>query len=195
MISQVLRIFFYSEPNFPNADPVQPSAPPEAELYHGAVEAMDHHNEEDLPIASAVAIPIVEGEESHLPEYFVDEFPTAENAPQSQSSALLVNSDSSNSNQPPYLTGFGLNPQRARCPFCNHEGRTNVHFTVDVFTFFMMGLLFLVFWPICWLPLLMPGCKNTEHFCSNCHRKVRAPKACISIIVFTLRDCIDVPVL
>jgi hypothetical protein len=70
------------------------------------------------------------------------------------------------------LPGLGMTPKRIVCPICHCQGKTTIRSSVDPCTIIAVVVLFLTFWPIFWLPFLLPGCKTTEHFCSHCHRKV-----------------------
>ena len=36
--------------------------------------------------------------------------------------------------------------------------------------------LFLVFWPVCWIPLVIDSCKMTDHFCALCGGNVGSVK-------------------
>jgi LITAF-like zinc ribbon domain len=71
------------------------------------------------------------------------------------------------------LINLGRDPKRLQCPFCNEHTVTRARHQIDVFTIVMVVMLVFLFWPVCWLPLVLPGCKTTEHFCSHCQRKVR----------------------
>jgi LITAF-like zinc ribbon domain len=68
---------------------------------------------------------------------------------------------------------LGRDPKRIQCPFCGQHTITRARTQIDVFTIVMVVLLVIFFWPLFWLPLVLPGCKTTEHFCSHCHAKVR----------------------
>ena len=136
----------------------QASAPPEAEVYYGTAE--EAFNSE-IPVASAVSL----ASENHP-----DETPFYEAAtPLVESQHDFANTTTVEGN---HVSGLKLDPKRIRCPFCGEDVVTNTHRVVDLFTIICFGIIFLVFWPCCWIPLVLPGCKRTEHFCSNCHRRV-----------------------
>jgi hypothetical protein len=83
----------------------------------------------------------------------------------------------SNSNPPlivRQLSTLALQSSQVTCPHCQQDVRTRIQRKVDLFTFIAMGILFLLCWPLCWLPLVLPGCKVTEHICPMCHHKVRS---------------------
>ena len=58
------------------------------------------------------------------------------------------------------------------CPLCNQNSRTFLRTQPDWITWCAVVLLLIVFWPLCWVPLVYDRCKLTEHFCANCHRMV-----------------------
>lgn len=60
----------------------------------------------------------------------------------------------------------------AECPVCNQESRTRVTTAPSWKTWTAGGCLFFVFWPVCWVPLVVDSCKTTEHFCVKCGAKV-----------------------
>ena len=136
---------------------VQASAPPEAEVYYGTAEEAFNG---EVPLASAVPL----SGEDHP-----DEPHGATPLVESQHGFATATTTA----EANFVSGLKLEPKRIRCPFCHEEAVTNTHQVVDLFTIICVGIIFLVFWPCCWIPLVLPGCKRTEHFCSNCHRQVR----------------------
>ena len=58
------------------------------------------------------------------------------------------------------------------CPHCLQESRTRVKVTPSWKTWAAGGCLVFVFWPLCWLPLVVDSCKTTEHFCVKCGAQV-----------------------
>lgn len=159
---------------------IQASAPPEAELYHGTDVLI---NDDNIPVAAAVPInegpgPSTSGGSS---SYHNEDPPHSNSNPVHQhavtarptgSQPLLAHHPVNDRQEVMYFTGLGLHRQRITCPHCHAEGPTNVRYVVDGFTIIAVGILFLLFWPICWAPLALPGCKVTEHYCSTCHRRV-----------------------
>lgn len=63
--------------------------------------------------------------------------------------------------------------QLTYCPHCGQQG-VNTHVRTKATE--TTGALFLgaliVFWPLCWLPFVIDGCKQTNHYCTNCGAKV-----------------------
>ena len=55
---------------------------------------------------------------------------------------------------------------------CPHCGTTNVMTTTKTYpgpeTFVLCFILMLVFWPLCWMPLVMDAAKRTDHICTRC---------------------------
>ena len=61
----------------------------------------------------------------------------------------------------------------ASCPHCHAvNGRTRTRTKPNWLTITAVVLLCILFWPLCWLPLVIDSCKLTEHFCKNCGKKV-----------------------
>jgi len=77
-----------------------------------------------------------------------------------------------------HLSGLTMNPARITCPHCQNEGVTNIKSLIDCCTIVTFVILIFVFWPLCWLPFVMPCCKSTEHYCSRCHRRVGTVDPC-----------------
>jgi hypothetical protein len=61
-----------------------------------------------------------------------------------------------------------LNP----CPFCSQSARTRVRTAPNWATWLTAIILFVLFWPISWIPLVSDSMKQTDHFCTSCQRKV-----------------------
>lgn len=76
---------------------------------------------------------------------------------------------------PPPLGRFPTN-----VPVCHHCGATNVatrtstYLTIE--TWLMTLGLLLVFWPICWFPLVVDSTKTTDHVCTHCQNVVGTVK-------------------
>jgi len=58
------------------------------------------------------------------------------------------------------------------CPSCHQESRTRVTTAPSWKTWAAGGCLFFVFWPLCWIPLVVDSCKSTEHHCVSCNSNV-----------------------
>ena len=63
------------------------------------------------------------------------------------------------------------------CPVCNQESRTRVTTAPTWKTWTAGGCLFMVFWPVCWVPLVVDSCKQTNHYCVKCGARVAQVEA------------------
>ena len=160
----------------------QPSAPPEAEIYQGAVSnallVVEDAND-NLPVAAAVPMGGETGGYSDDPttttsSVHYDE-PAVTATPVGRRPLLYPTTATTTQQQQEevYFSDLGLDRHTmASCPFCHQQGVTNLRHLVDTFTIVAAFILFLLFWPICWLPFVLRGCQVTEHYCPNCHRRV-----------------------
>ena len=84
------------------------------------------------------------------------------------------NVSSSNAQLPP------LNRHPTSIPTCQHCHQTNITTRTTTYpsieTFLMCGGLVLIFWPVCWIPLVMDSAKRTDHLCTNCNSVVGTVK-------------------
>ena len=64
------------------------------------------------------------------------------------------------------------------CPHCNHRGPTRTAEMCSAVTLIAIVILLFVFWPLFWLPLCIPSCKSTEHYCTNCNSRLGRVEAC-----------------
>ncbi|KAL3937641.1 MAG: hypothetical protein SGBAC_007293 [Bacillariaceae sp.] len=59
------------------------------------------------------------------------------------------------------------------CPHCSAEHvRTHTRTKPNAATWAGVGVGAVVFFPLCWVPLVMDGMKKTDHYCQNCHNKI-----------------------
>ena len=65
-----------------------------------------------------------------------------------------------------------------QCPFCANTMVTRTKTSCDGMTWLFVFILFIVFWPLCWLPLCMPKCQRVHHYCTHCQRKVGVTEPC-----------------
>lgn len=63
---------------------------------------------------------------------------------------------------------LGKDPSRCTCPHCNQTMVTRTTHKIDTVTILLVIVMLLVFWPLFFLPLIIPGCKATEHYCTSC---------------------------
>ncbi len=58
------------------------------------------------------------------------------------------------------------------CPNCQQESRTRITTYPTWQTWTAAGVLVFVFWPVCWIPLVLDNCKKTDHYCVLCQARV-----------------------
>jgi hypothetical protein len=77
------------------------------------------------------------------------------------------------------MTGLGREPvQLPACPYCHRPTVTIVKHEVEGVTVLAAAIVMLLFWPLFWLPLLVPACKASKHYCSECHRPLGRTEPC-----------------
>ncbi|KAI2499587.1 hypothetical protein MHU86_14882 [Fragilaria crotonensis] len=74
--------------------------------------------------------------------------------------------------------GFGRESCATTCPNCHQQVRTRVRHLVDGGTIVAVIALLLLFWPLFWLPLVIPGCKSTHHYCAHCNYRIAKEDCC-----------------
>ena len=83
---------------------------------------------------------------------------------------------SSNTNRnttPPLLHHLGRRAQTIDCPVCREEMMTTVATSrIGGFAIIMSLLVLLMASPFFWIPLVIPMCRVTKHYCSKCHQQV-----------------------
>lgn len=61
----------------------------------------------------------------------------------------------------------------ALCPVCNKKNvRTRIVTAPDWLTWVTVAVLLVVFWPLCWVPLVTDSCRRTTHYCIACSAEV-----------------------
>lgn len=110
------------------------------------------------PLVTAVPVPV---------DYAAVSLPTAAEA----ISTSKLTSAGAQTLPPPV---FGRTPTNIpRCPHCS---ATNVPTRTSTFpsleTWLLCAGILLIFWPLCWMPLVVDSTKKTEHVCSRCHAVV-----------------------
>ena len=72
-------------------------------------------------------------------------------------------------------------PMTVTCPYCKNQVRTRIEEKNGTCTIVAVIVLVLVCWPLFWIPLCCDcGCKNKDHICTSCHRRIGffAPCGC-----------------
>uniref|UniRef100_A0A7S4J793 LITAF domain-containing protein n=1 Tax=Odontella aurita TaxID=265563 RepID=A0A7S4J793_9STRA len=62
------------------------------------------------------------------------------------------------------------------CPNCQQQSRTTVRTYPNVLTWLAVVAMIILFWPLCWIPLVVSKCKATDHICVKCNVKVGGVK-------------------
>eukprot|EP00531_Pseudo-nitzschia_arenysensis_P016323 CAMPEP_0116139056 /NCGR_PEP_ID=MMETSP0329-20121206/13101_1 /TAXON_ID=697910 /ORGANISM="Pseudo-nitzschia arenysensis, Strain B593" /LENGTH=153 /DNA_ID=CAMNT_0003634059 /DNA_START=255 /DNA_END=719 /DNA_ORIENTATION=+ len=101
--------------------------------------------------------------------------PSGDGCPLAAAMASDKNNFSGFGSNDPTVTRFPM--MMTECPNCQEESRTRVITAPTWKTWAAGGCLFFVFWPICWMPLVVDSCKETEHFCVKCGAKVAKVEA------------------
>lgn len=64
-------------------------------------------------------------------------------------------------------------PVHLTCPHCSTSNvKTRTRTAPSFVTWVAAGVTLIVLWPLCWLPLVLDNCKDTQHFCPNCNKEV-----------------------
>jgi len=147
---------------------------------------------DDIPMATAVVI--VDDVERALPPASAP----APSAPLATHSSAIVTTSAVPSGSPvvvpatnsraiattrgrPRLhSNLGRRAHGLRCPHCQRETVTIVEDRIGIGTIIAIVMLAIFFWPLCWLPLCMPSCKRTQHYCGHdtCNKKVGVTHVC-----------------
>ncbi|CAJ1938026.1 unnamed protein product [Cylindrotheca closterium] len=63
------------------------------------------------------------------------------------------------------------------CPHCGAEHvRTHTRTHPNAATWAGVGVGAIVFFPLCWIPLVSDAMKKTDHYCQNCNNKIGSVK-------------------
>lgn len=78
------------------------------------------------------------------------------------------------------MTELGRNPAGLICPHCGRQTVTTVRDVVGLGTVVAVIVVACLFWPLCWLPFVVPSCKRTHHFCGHaeCRRRLGETRVC-----------------
>lgn len=79
-----------------------------------------------------------------------------------------------------FLRNDSLDPNLSRnamflqqCPYCYQpETKTRIKTFPTWETYTLSGILLFLCLPICWVPLVIDNCQQTDHFCSQCDNQV-----------------------
>lgn len=59
------------------------------------------------------------------------------------------------------------------CRHCNARNvRTRIRTAPHFLTLVAIVILAFIFWPICWIPLVLDSCRRTTHSCSHCNAEL-----------------------
>ena len=68
------------------------------------------------------------------------------------------------------LYAFQRGPMNIKsCHACGAFTRTRTISAPNLTTWIAVVVLFFLFWPLCWVPLVNEKCKRTDHYCSKCN--------------------------
>lgn len=126
----------------------------------------------DVETATAVATPVVTATPVN---YAAVSLPT----PAETVSTVKFNTFTNNSNNRSSANiSLGRHPtsisQCVHCLATNVMTRTSTYPSIE--TWLMCLFLLLIFWPICWVPLVYDAAKQTDHMCTACQKVVGCVK-------------------
>mmetsp|Transcript_9875 Transcript_9875/g.14795 ORF Transcript_9875/g.14795 Transcript_9875/m.14795 type:complete len:130 (+) Transcript_9875:80-469(+) len=109
------------------------------------------------------------------PELYVPSAPPAASAPDIESAPEPQKPKPSTTAAPASTPGpvvsyqkLGTTPFQHTCSNCNHAGLTRTTSQPTAGAWVSCCLLVLFFWPLFWVPFVIPACKKTSHYCKNC---------------------------
>jgi hypothetical protein len=73
---------------------------------------------------------------------------------------------------------LGRRSVAVQCPFCRAQTVTRTRDQMNFVTIIAVIVMLFLFWPLFWIPLCMPSCKTTNHFCTRCHQKISETDPC-----------------
>jgi hypothetical protein len=122
--------------------------------------------------------PYVEGfsvGNSHAFTVIVDESTNSNN----HTNANIRNNNRSQPNHSSFVVDGSRKPvQLSMCPECSQKHvRTKTITYPSAMTWVSVFVGVLVFFPICWIPLVLDPMKQTDHYCQSCGTKVGTVKA------------------
>jgi hypothetical protein len=92
----------------------------------------------------------------------------------------MVGTVSTTLKSPRTIKTLGRNATGLLCPHCQRQTVTVVEDYVGLGTVIAVIILAILFWPVCWLPLCVPTCRRTHHYCGHisCQKKVGETRVC-----------------
>jgi hypothetical protein len=155
----MFRCYFKNNVVYPNASCVSSTHPLIYIDTSGKYSAME-------PGAIPVATPVPEvlAQQQRFEQY------TPQYTPQKASAPLVMNPTTAFQQADPTLARVPMFINQ--CPNCRQESRTRISTYPTWQTWTASGVMLLVFWPICWVPLVLENCKQTDHYCVLCQTQV-----------------------
>mmetsp|Transcript_8146 Transcript_8146/g.11721 ORF Transcript_8146/g.11721 Transcript_8146/m.11721 type:complete len:172 (+) Transcript_8146:115-630(+) len=136
--------------------------------------------EGEPPLATAIATPIIAATAvSSLPTV-AEAINTSKLA--ASTAAVGATSALSNASQPWGGSELPISSGRfpasiTACPHCrSSQVTTRIRTYPSLVTWAVVVGLFLVFWPVCWIPLVIDSCKTTDHYCALCSENLGSVK-------------------
>lgn len=146
-------------------------------IAHAAVEEEatrnDDEQQQDYPIAEAVPIVNAHNNVNHYhSEGSNNAQPQQENRPSSVNPSY--HDATFSPIQLPVATTDGRNPVTIRCPHCQLETITRTRKKTSCLQWILVGALYCVGWfyCLCCIPFCCTSCRDTDHYCTNCDRKI-----------------------
>jgi hypothetical protein len=128
-----------------------------------------------LPVAEPIEATVVSAASNMGQQYTKTTTVTHIAAPSQQQQPLMMNKQGNfRDAHETYMPFFGRSPTiLGSCPNCGvAHSRTRTRTYPNIFTWIMCLVLLLLFWPLCWVPLVCDVFKQTDHFCNSCNTKV-----------------------
>ncbi|GFH49446.1 hypothetical protein CTEN210_05922 [Chaetoceros tenuissimus] len=102
--------------------------------------------------------------------------------PTKVSTAYVQQSSPTSISNPPNKTvvplhSFSHDPMNIlQCPICGNQTRTRTISSPNMITWIACAVMFFLFWPLCWVPLVVDSCKITTHYCKVCNGQIGTAK-------------------
>ncbi|XP_075255846.1 lipopolysaccharide-induced tumor necrosis factor-alpha factor homolog [Convolutriloba macropyga] len=77
------------------------------------------------------------------------------------------------------VVSLGRHPVTMTCPMCKATVTTRIRSECGMGSWLICLVLFLLGLELCcWLPLIIPSCQDTAHFCPNCNHHLGTKAMC-----------------